>query len=99
MRRHGPTKNSQQTLQRLAEQFRFDTAPPKFCVNCQWHTFKQVAKKDNFVYVHFCTYPPLLDVITGQPSNPAKNRNDATLCGKGAKHFAEKRKQRDSNNL
>lgn len=92
MRMHGKTKNAQQTLDRLAEQLKASVAPPKFCVNCYWHSFEQVAKKDRFDYLHFCNYPPMLDVITGKPSNPIKNRNDATQCGKSAKHFAPKQK-------
>jgi hypothetical protein len=90
MKRHGNTKNAQQTLERLAEQMKINTAPPKFCVNCQWHSFKSTPTKEDWKYLHFCNYPPLLDVITGKPSNPAKNRNDATMCGKAARHFAPK---------
>lgn len=80
------------TITRLQEQAKATLQPPKFCKDCHWHDFEQVERRDRLVYRHYCKFPPLLDLITGQPGNPAKNRNDATACGKDASHFTAKQK-------
>lgn len=90
MRRHVHRPTA--TLDRLQGDLIAKAQPPKFCKDCDWHDFEQVPQRDRFVYWHYCTFPPLLDVITGKPSNPAKNRNDATLCGREAKHFTPRKK-------
>lgn len=84
--------NATAAVVRLQQKIVADSKPPKFCVNCDWHTFERIDKNDRTVFRHYCHFPPLLDVITGQPSNPAKNRNDATACGRQAQHFTPKEK-------
>lgn len=92
MRKHIHRPNADATLERLKDHFKRSLEPPKFCKDCRWHGFKEIPKADRFVYEHFCSYPPLLDVITGRPSNPAKNRNDASKCGQDAKYFTARAK-------
>lgn len=87
-----PKANAEATLERLRTKMKQDNAPPKFCKDCHWHTFQRIERKDRYDYKHFCTFPPLLDRITGEPSSAAKNRSDATLCGKDAKHFAQRQR-------
>jgi hypothetical protein len=88
-RRHYPLV-AEEVLERLRDKMKQETAPPKFCKDCHWHSFERIEKKESVVYHHFCKFPPLLDMLTGQPSNAAKNRNDATRCGREAKHFTAK---------
>jgi hypothetical protein len=95
MRRHFPMRAAE-TLERLRNKIVEETKPPKFCKDCDWHEFERIERKDRIEYRHYCTFPPMLDVITGQPSNPAKNRNDATLCGKDAKHWTPKSRKQKS---
>lgn len=82
-----PKQVAADTLKRLEEARRKALAPPKFCKDCQWHSFKEIPKKDRFVFHHYCKYPPLLNPITGEPSNAATNRNNHTLCGPQALYF------------
>lgn len=77
-------------LKELEEKRRKEMAPPKFCKDCHWHKFKEIPLKDRFIFKHFCTYPPLLDQITGEPSNAQKNRNSATLCGPSAIYHTQR---------
>lgn len=59
--------------------------PPKFCKDCVHHSAQFNREKGKIR--HYCSCPPLLDVITGEPSHPATNRNSETLCGREARHF------------
>lgn len=90
MRKHIHRPNADAALSRLKAERAAEIAPPKFCKDCRWHDFDRKPTKDGYLYKHFCKFPPLLDVITGQPSDAMKNRNTETLCGRTAKHFSER---------
>lgn len=94
MRIHAKSWNpkivAQEKLAELVEKRRKESGPPKFCKDCNWHAFKEFPTKDRFIFKHFCTYPPLLNQITGEPSNAEKNRNTHTLCGPQAIYFAQR---------
>lgn len=91
MRMHvHPKEVADATLKRLQDARQKELAPPKFCKDCHWHAFKEFPAKDRFIFKHYCKYPPLLDQITGEPSNAQKNRNSHTLCGPQAIYFAPK---------
>ena len=87
-----PKALAQERLIALEEKRRQETAPPKFCKDCHWHAFKEIPTKDRFIFKHYCKYPPLLDQMTGDPSNAMKNRNTHTLCGPTAIYFLKKAK-------
>ncbi len=82
-------------LRELEEKRRQEMAPPRFCKDCHWHKFQEIPLKDRFMFKHFCTYPPLLDQITGEPSNAQKNRNSMTLCGPQAMYFTPRQRLSD----
>lgn len=86
------TKNAQATLDRLAQNVKVEYAPPKFCKDCEWHTCRYNDTKEKVI--HGCRCPPLLNKITGEPSNPAANRNNAISCGPVARYFSPKPEQK-----
>lgn len=91
MRKHIHRPNAEAKLAQLQADFKKSVARPKFCKDCFWHSFRESMKPERIVYHHFCKFPPLLDVITGEPSNAAKNRNDANKCGQEARHFTARK--------
>lgn len=83
------TKRAQMKLVQLQTAIRDQYAPPKFCKDCEWHTCRYNDNREKII--HGCTCPPLLNKITGEPSNPMANRNNAVSCGPDAKYFSDKK--------
>lgn len=91
MRRHLHSINAENTIDRLKKAVKQEYSPPKFCKDCEWHEWEKVEGKHDYIYKHYCTCPPLLDMITGLKSNALKNRTNQDSCGKDAKYFSAKR--------
>jgi hypothetical protein len=60
----------------------------KFCVDCLHHSFEREVESRRIR--HFCRCPALLNPVTGEPSDPWANRNNALLCTREARFFCEK---------
>lgn len=86
-----PKMLAAEKLRELEAKRRKELAPPKFCKDCVWHAFREIPGKDKFIFKHYCKYPPLLNPITGDPSNAEKNRNTHTLCGPQAIYFTPRK--------
>lgn len=58
---------------------------PLFCKDCAYHSAEFDREKGKIK--HYCGCPTLLNMVTGEKSHPASNRNSETLCGREARHF------------
>jgi hypothetical protein len=69
----------------FATKTEFEYSGRKFCKDCVYHACTYENHKGK--WKHFCKSPKLTNIITGEPSDPAVNRNSQALCGTDGKHW------------